>query len=138
MLGNPFCHSGEVVGHGAGVEDVTGGVAEEDRAVGDVGLDLEHADAVVELVDDIVGLVGGGIVGLDEGRVVSADLGDVAVFAVAELDVQVAGRLVGGLRACGGGGAGLVEGVGGSTAGEGQDVGRGGGGCGRGGRAAGD
>lgn len=64
-------------------------------------------------------MVGGGIAGLDEGGVVSAHLGDVAVFAGAELDVQVAGRFVRGLRTGGGGGAGLVEGVGGRAAGEG-------------------
>lgn len=94
-------------------------MAEEDGAVGDVGLDLEHADAIVELADDAEGLVGCGIVGLDEGGVVRADLGDVAVFAGAELNVQVAGRFVGGLRAGGGGGAGLVERVRGGAAGEG-------------------
>lgn len=73
-----------------------------------MGLDLEHADPVVELADDIVCLVGCCVVGLDEGGVVSTDLRDVAVFAGAELDVQVAGRCVGGLRASGRGGAGLV------------------------------
>ena len=65
-----------------------------DRVVDEVGLALEHTDAVVELVEDAEGLVGSGVVGGDEGRVVGGDVGDVAVFTGAKFGVAVAGLSV--------------------------------------------
>ena len=73
------------------VEKITGGVAVVDGIVYKMGLALEHTDAVVELIEDIEGLVSSDIVGGDERGVVSADEGDIAIPAGAELRVVIAG-----------------------------------------------
>jgi hypothetical protein len=99
VCGDPAGDVCEVFLRGAGVEEVAGGVAVEDCVVDPVGLALQHADAVVELVGDAQGLVCGGVVGVDKGGVVGADIGDVAVFAGAKFGVVVAR-----LGVCGGGG----------------------------------
>lgn len=69
-------------------------MAEEGSAVDDMGLDLEHADSVIELCGDIEVLVCGDIVWLHEGRVMGTDLSYVAVSPVAKLRVEVAGCCV--------------------------------------------
>lgn len=88
--GDPAGDVCEVFLCGAGVKDVTGGVAVEYCVVYIVGLALQHADAVVELVGDAQGLVCGGVVGIDKGGVVGGDIGYVAIFAGAEFGVVVA------------------------------------------------
>lgn len=60
-----------------------------------VDLALEHANAVVQLINDAVLLVASGIVLHCKGGVVGGDFGDVAVFPVAKLWVVVAGGCVG-------------------------------------------
>ena len=107
----------EVFLSGAGVEEVARGVAVKDCVVNPVGLALQHADAIVELVGDAQGLVCGGVVGVDKGGVVGGDVGDVAVFAGAELGVAVAG--LGICRGSGSGGCAASGGVGGYGAVEG-------------------
>ena len=92
---------------GPGIEDVAGGVAVIDCVVDEMGLALEHADAVVELGENGEVLVGGGVVVEDEGGVVGGDLGDVAVGTVAEGEVAIAG---GGIFGGGGGGGVVVRG----------------------------
>ena len=66
-------------------------MAEVDGAVDDVGLPLEHADAIVELGDHVSILVAGGVQGDIEGAVVGADVGYVAVGPGTELWVAIAG-----------------------------------------------
>ena len=72
--------------------------------VGLVDLELEEANAVVELGCYIKGLVGGDVAVDAEGGVVRADHGYVAVFAGAVVRVAIAG--LGVCRSCGGGGCG--------------------------------
>lgn len=76
-------------------------MAEHERGadVGFVNLELEEADAVVQLSCYVEGLVGGYVALDGEGGVVGANVCDVAEFAVAELGVAVAG-----LGVCGTGG----------------------------------
>jgi len=64
--GDPLGDVCEVFLGGARIEEVARGVAVEDCVVDRVGLALQHADAVVELVGDAQGLVGAGVVGVDE------------------------------------------------------------------------
>lgn len=64
-------------------------------AIVSVGLSLDHANTIVELVRDGIYLVTGCISFNVEGRVVRADFGNVAVFAVAEFGVIVAWLSVG-------------------------------------------
>ncbi len=106
--GDPAGDICEVFLGGASIEEVAGGVAVEDCVVDVVGLALQHADAIVELVGDAQGLVCGGVVGVDKRGVVGGDVGDVAVFAGAELGVVVAS-----LGVCWGGGGGCCAGSGG-------------------------
>lgn len=73
-------------------------MAHVDCVVDVVSLALDHADAVVELGRDAVGLVCGDAVFVDEGGVVRAYLCDVSVGAVAELGPAIAG---GGVCGCG-------------------------------------
>ena len=113
VLAQPLDDGGQVGLEGADVEDVAGGVAEPERVVLPMGLELQHADAVVELGGDGEGLVGGPVAGHGEGAVVGGDHGDVGVVAVAELGVSIAGAGVGGQRGGGGGGGGGDGGVGG-------------------------
>ena len=103
MRSHPASNISEIVLKGAGIEDVVGGVAGIDGAIDIVGLALDHADTVVELGDDRVGLVGSGVVGADEGGVVGADFGEGHVLAGTEFGVIVAGLGVCG-RGAGGGG----------------------------------
>ena len=74
-------------------------MAEMRRPRGGVGrpldLGLQEADAIVKLVGYRELLVGGGRTGADKRAVVGAYFGDVAVFAVAEFRVVVAGTSVG-------------------------------------------
>lgn len=60
-----------------------------------VHLSLQEAYAIIQLVCHVQGLVGSYATFLDEGRVVATDLGDVAVFALAQLRVVVARLSVG-------------------------------------------
>lgn len=60
-------------------------------AVDDVGLSLQHADAIVELGGHIEVLVAGGVQGDGKGAVMSADVGYVAVGPGTELWVAITG-----------------------------------------------
>lgn len=60
-------------------------------AVDIVRLALNHANAVIELNGNSAVLVGGEVARFVESRVVGTNLGDVAVLAVTELRVVVAG-----------------------------------------------
>lgn len=90
---NPVLDFGEPVCDGASVEDVARGMAEvRDAVVGiPVHLTLKKPHTVVELLRHIQGLVGGEVSRPHEGRVVASHHGDVAVFAVAQLYIVVAG-----------------------------------------------
>ena len=76
---------------GACVEQVAGGVAVRYRIRSGVvvGLALQHADAIVELVEHRKLLIGGRIVGVDKGRIMGSDEGDIAVGAGTEFRIVV-------------------------------------------------
>ena len=76
---------------GACVEQVAGGVAVRYRIRSGVvvGLTLQHADAIVELVEHRKLLIGGCIVGVDKGRIMGSDEGDIAVGAGAEFRIVI-------------------------------------------------
>lgn len=67
-----------------------------------VSLTLQHSDAIIELIKDSQGLVGGCIVGSYKRTVVSGDLGDVAILAAAKFRVVVARLSIGRLSRRGG------------------------------------
>lgn len=71
-----------------------------------VDLALEHADTIIQLIDDSKFLVACSISGDGKGSVVGAHLGDIAVFPVAKLGVVVARSSIAHSRstacACGG------------------------------------
>ena len=108
---------------GACIEQVAGGVAVRYRIRSGVvvGLALQHADAIVELVEHRKLLIGGCIVGLDKGRIMGSDEGDIAVGAGAEFRIVVTRS---GVRWGGAGGCSGSGGVGGT-----DTVGTGGGGA---------
>ena len=54
-----------------------------------MGLALQHADAVIELIQHRKLLIGGCIVGVDKGRIMGSDEGDIAVGAGAEFRIVV-------------------------------------------------
>jgi hypothetical protein len=91
MVANPIAHFVEFFEVSASVQKVARGVATEDGSVDVVCLALNHTDTIVELNSDTAILVGREIAGNVESGVVSNDLGDVAVLAVTELRVVVAG-----------------------------------------------
>ncbi|KUI74277.1 hypothetical protein VM1G_11956 [Cytospora mali] len=85
---HPVLYIYEPVRDTAGIEDVTGRVAEVRYGVVDrpVHLALEEAHAIVQLLCHGEGLVRRRVARPDERGVVAPDVGDVAVPAVAELD----------------------------------------------------
>jgi hypothetical protein len=91
MVANPIAHFVEFFEVSASVQKVARCVATEDGSVDVVRLTLDHADTVVELNSDTAILVGCKVARDVESGVVSDDLGDVAVLAVTELRVVVAG-----------------------------------------------
>jgi hypothetical protein len=93
----------QVVLDRAGVEEIARCVAVVESTVDVVGLALQHANAIVQLLSHAVVLVTAYVALLSERRIVSSDLGDVGIFAVAELEVVVARLCVlrQGCRACG-------------------------------------
>lgn len=100
---NPVLDVCEPICDTASVKDVARGMAEvRDAVVGiPVHLTLEKPHAVVELLRHIQGLVGGEVSRPHERRVVASHHGDVAVFAVAQLHIVVAGLGVDHSRGCG-------------------------------------
>lgn len=91
MRVEPGDDGAEIVFDGADVEQRAGGVAVVKRAVEEVRLALQDADAVVKLLRYRVLLVGSGVVGARAGRVVGGDFGDFAVFAGTEGCIVVEG-----------------------------------------------
>lgn len=83
-------------GQGADVEQLAGRMASIERVVNKVSLDIEVADAIVQLGRDRYDLVGGDVAAADEKGVVGADHSDVRVTAVAELGIAIAGTGVDG------------------------------------------
>ena len=87
---DPGSNLTEVVLHRAFIEKIAGGMAVVQRAIGVVGLSLQHADAIVELLCYRVLLVTCRIVLTCEGRVMCANFGYVGILPAAELDIVVA------------------------------------------------
>lgn len=82
------------------VEKIASGVATVDCVVHQMCFSLYHADAVIELSGDPECLIATSIAWDNKGRVVGADLGDVAVFTVAELSVAIARLRIGWGSSC--------------------------------------
>lgn len=90
MSAHPLSDFGEVGFYGSGVEEIARGVACVHGSVYVVGLELEHADAVIQLSGDAQGLITSGIISDSEGRVVRADFSDIRVASCTEFGVVVA------------------------------------------------
>jgi len=91
VVADPIADFVELLEVSTSVQKVARGVTTEDGSVDVVRLALDHADTVVELDSDTAILVGCKVALDVESGVVSDDLCDVAVLAVAELRVVVAG-----------------------------------------------
>ena len=88
----------EIVFRGARVEKVARGMAEIHGSIDQMCLTCKHAYAIVELVKDIQGLIRCSVVGSYEGTIVCCDLCDVAILAVTEFGIIVAGLCICRLR----------------------------------------
>jgi len=87
---NPFTDGSQVFCNRACIQDVAGRMAEMRRAVLEVHLTLQKANAIIKLCGNAQLLVGGCIASDTEWRIVSGYFGDVAVSSGAKLGVIVA------------------------------------------------
>ena len=102
VVADPGGHLVEFADVSASVQKLARSVATKDRSVDVVRLALNHADTVVKLNSDAAVLVGCKVALDVESGVVGDDLSDVAVLAVTELGVVVAGCGVGRLSTAAG------------------------------------